>query len=176
MSSPIRKKDTQSAWFDIAVFAVIAAFFLFSARSLTRSQARSAAASTEAAAQLPERSLASSQQAAPTPGTSDQSIQVFRLDCLFNASLKPITTEASMVRIMANICGSRKPLAKNTPFIGKNLSSGEDIVPFVQDGKSMSTNYFSLREGANKISFRLNLAKGQEIQQELEFVKIPKPE
>ncbi|MGE3260503.1 MAG: hypothetical protein AB7K68_01880 [Bacteriovoracia bacterium] len=174
MSSPIRKKDTQSAWFDIAVFAVIAAFFLFSARSLTRSQARPASA--EAAAQLPERSLASSQQAAPTPATADQSIQVFRLDCLFNASLKPITTEASMVRIMANICSSKKPLAKNTLFVGKNLSSGEDIVPFVQDGKSMSTNYFSLREGSNKISFRLNLAKGQEIQQELEFVKTPKPE
>jgi hypothetical protein len=176
MDSQARKKDTQSAWFDIAVFAVVAAFFLFSANSLLRSQARGGGGAINAVAPLPDRSIASAQHAEPTPILDDRSIQSFKLDCLFGTTLAPLTTKAGMVRIVANICGGKKPVSKNAAFVGKNDSSGEDIVPFVQDGQTVTTNYFSLREGKNKISFQLPLGKGQTLHQELEFVREPKAE
>ncbi|MGZ3694914.1 MAG: hypothetical protein ACXWQO_12105 [Bdellovibrionota bacterium] len=177
MESQSRKKDTQSAWFDIAVFAVVAAFFLFSAQSLLRSQVRGQSGG-EPVAQITDRSIASVQhQDTPAVVGEDHSVQVFKLDCLFGAPPAPLTTKAGMVRIVANICsGNKKPLAKNANFVGKNDSSGEDIVPFVQEGTTVSTNYFSLREGSNKISFQLAVGKGQTLRQELEFVRTPKEE
>lgn len=109
--------------------------------------------------------------------TEDHSVQVFKMDCLFTSTPPSnLTTKAGMVRIVANICGGKKPVDKRAAFVGKNDSSGEDIVPFVQDGHAMTTNYFSLREGKNKISFQLAIGKGQTLKQEFELVREPKAE
>lgn len=165
-----RRKDTQSAWFDIAVFAAVASFFLFSARSLTRSQARMGA-STEAIAAVTDRSLAGAvTDTSRTPASEDHAVATFRLDCLFRPNPPALDTEASLVRIVAELC-EPKPIANNMPFVAKNKSSGEDIVPFVQNGKIMSTNYFSLKEGTNLISFELNLGKQKIRRQELQLVR-----
>lgn len=173
MSSRAPRKDTHSAWFDIAVFAVVAAFFSFSARSLLLSRPRNVASATEAAAQLSDRKLASTSRPGPRPASEDRSVHVFRIGCLFGPSPAPLSTRAGMARIVANICEPKKGIGKNPALSGKNLSSGEDIVPFVQDGKTISTNYFSLREGSNKIAFQLASGKEKPLTQELELTRAP---
>ena len=170
MNVQARPNDTHSTWLDIAVFAAVASFFLFSAHSLTKSMARGNAeqALNAPKAAVPERTLASVETRAPT--ADDHSIATFRLGCLFQSSPTPLTTDAAIVRIVADLCQTKAPSADNA-FKGKNLSSGEDIVPFVQGGKVMSTNYFSLREGSNRISFDLNLGRAKSLHQEFEFVR-----
>jgi hypothetical protein len=80
-----------------------------------------------------------------------------------------------MVQIMSNLCGGLKSLPKNVSLTGKNQSSGEDIVPFLQAGHAVTTNYFTLREGRNEIAFRLALGQGKELRQSFVFMRSIKP-
>jgi hypothetical protein len=164
-----RRKHTQSAWLDIAVFAAVASFFLFSAHSLTRSQAPRQAAVADSSITEPTLAMAST-TVDRRPAGDDHSIATFRLDCLFSTNPAPLNTEASLVRIVADLCRP-KPVPSTAPFVGKNTSSGEDIVPFLQNGKMMSTNYFTLREGSNQITFELNLGKQKVLRQNLELIR-----
>jgi hypothetical protein len=153
---------------DIAVFAAVASFFLFSAHSLTRSQAPHGVTPENPA--LEKAASATLTPIDRRPAGDDHSIATFRLDCLFTANPAPLNTEAGMVRIVADLCRP-KPVPSSAPFVAKNTSSGEDIVPFLQNGKIMSTNYFILREGSNRISFELNLGKQQVLRQNIELIR-----
>jgi hypothetical protein len=176
MDLNLRKKDTQLSWFDLAVFAAVAAFFLFSAHSLSRSASAEHLAGEKGGKTLPDRTLASSPAPAPSRGLAGtgHGIQVVRMDCLFTASPGTVTTDAKMVQIMSNLCGELKSLPKDIRLTGKNQSSGEDIVPFLQAGHAVTTNYFTLREGRNEVLFRLALGRGKELRQNIVFVRTPR--
>lgn len=161
-----RKKDTHRLWIDLTVFAVVVAFFGFSATHLFRSAATPA---HQPIAPTPNRAPAS--PAEVSPARPEQSTLTHHLTCFFGPPSPPLTTSAALLRIEGTLC-HRDPPGPSAKFRGTNRANGEDIVSFIRSNQ-ISTNYFALKEGKNSLEFELEV-KGKTLRQDLEVVRTPR--
>jgi hypothetical protein len=147
-----KEKKPQSAWQDIAIFAAVLAFLCFSVNILFSFGRTKAPPSPPASSPITAgRSPAS--RASPSKGASTQ---VLRLPCLKQVAANAISSEARLLQIQAPLCsGTGEDDAKGSEgWTAVNESSGEEILVFVNGTeKTLSTSYFSLKEGRNQLLF-----------------------
>lgn len=167
MRVPSVKKDTGSAWFDIAVFAAVVAFFLFSARSLTKTRPPVGAPVHETGEISAVRVPASIEHSPPRE-RSPESIKTIDVGCL-NAA-RPFHADASisMLRLVGGWCTPDRPTGAN----GLHEGTGTEILTFARgDASSFTTSYFPLLEGQNRISFELHYRGGKTRRESLEVIR-----
>jgi len=158
------KKSRQSLWRELCIFAAVAAFGLFSIRGEYKpSQPEPAAEKSDA----PKRLLAS---LGPASTKSDKSTKIIEIGCL-EKSASPNTssglkTRAALVRIMAQACGTVAEISAT------NESTGESLMIFRQT-KKISTHYFPLKSGRNKVVIKWAGPKGLRAETVLEVEKLP---
>lgn len=147
---------------DIAVFAVIVMFFLYSLFSLKKTNAEPRPEPQKLTREL-ERSTGRS----PASAGNNESTQVLRLECLPMKSSEKHSTTASMLRIEANLCSKKNKIQ----FYGKNKNTNEDILFFeLPAGGRITTNYIPMRQGKNIIQFYHFIGASQK-SEELEIYK-----
>lgn len=144
------KKNTHSPWLDIAVFAAMVGFFLFSASRLT---GKNRAAPVEPAPAQQERAPASSDPKLGPAGVSE-----IQLDCVGDRP-KTVETDSNFLKLTGRLCGAPTVLRDGR---GKNLASGAEILCFVNPQEQrFATNYFHLNPGENPIEIEIRLNNGK---------------
>lgn len=135
MALPTEKKSRLHSWPDYALFVAALAFCVVSAKVFRRPPAPAPVAAQAKVS----RGLASVSHEQPvqerttrTVGFSCHDEKIFRTK-----------TSASLLRLTAESCGGR--IMRVT-----NLSTGESLMLF-ERGNAISTHYFPLKEGTNKI-------------------------
>ena len=165
------KKDTHSPWLDLAVFAVIVGFFLFSAARLLKKNPAEAqqpkpAENTEPEAVVPPRFHEEREPAS----AGKNAVTEIQLPC-FVANTYKETTGAEFIRISGSACSQKK--LKVTAGHGRNLSNGSEILCFVDKDKDrVSTNYFQLSPGINKVELDLVWSNGAKRRSLVEIQKL----
>jgi hypothetical protein len=161
---PMDKKDTHSAWFDIAVFAAVVAFFLFSAHSLTKSRNPAGKPKTINDAERLPASLQHEKSTDPMP----ESIKTIDVGCLGQNRPFSMDPAISILRLVGNWCGKDLP----TQASGRHDGTGAEILTFTRpSSKAFTTSYFSIQEGLNKISFHLEYKNGKRQQENLVLIR-----
>lgn len=136
-------KNTSKALLrEFAVFAAVASFAAYSSAAFLRARYQPAPVAVVAPAKPFSRQLASLEGEAPA---IEKSTKIIEIGCLGKgAASEVIKTEANLARIMAQDCSVAKNVA------ARNETTGENLMVF-QQSKKISTHYFPLRAGANKI-------------------------
>jgi|GEM_PF-5138416 len=171
MSLPPKQKKSQPAWLDIAVFAGVLGFLCLSVQIFLTTRAAlsrnpSAATSATPPPEVPTRRAPASQSPV---SKSSGSTEVLRLPCLHQAA-RTFSSEARLLQIHAPACN--EDLKQASAWKGSNESSGEQILVFVNaKEKTLSTSYFALKDGVNRIVFRHESGKGRARVQTLEVRK-----
>ncbi len=177
MSLPPKQKKSQPAWLDVGVFAFVLGFLCFSVQTLLGSNVKPPVTKSvaEVAATVPAPETQKRRPASPSPAVkAGGSTEVLKLPCLTQAT-RSFSTEARMLQIHAPACG--EDLKRLDTWKGSNESSGEEILVFVNSKeKTLSTSYFALRDGVNKIVFTHELGKGPAKIQTIEVSKDAKAE
>ena len=153
-------KKPQSAWQDLAVFAGVLSFLGYSVFAFFGIRhAPPAKDIPPPEVEAPASPSASRQLASQTtPGVG--STEVLRAPCLQTPSPLSFNSQARLLQIHAPICPTGKSHALS--WRASNESSGEEILVFVNEKeKSLSTSYFSLKEGVNQIVFIEEFSPGQ---------------
>ncbi len=166
------KKDTHSPWLDIAVFAVMVGFFLFSAARLLNKN--SAEVQQEKAAVIPEAEAvaipANFQEERAPASEGKNAVTEIQLPCIKSDTYKQ-STDADFIRISGSACSQKK--IKVTAGHGRNLSNGSEILCFVdRDSDRVSTNYFQLSPGLNKVELDLVWSNGAKRRSLVEIQKL----
>lgn len=158
------EKDTQSPWIDITFFAFVAAFFVFSAHSLTKSRAR-----TEMDAPIADPRAEAKVERAPASVTAgEDSIKTIYIGCLGSAASLATGSGVSLLRLTGEWCGRGTPVSAG----GRNESTGAEILAFTRPGtKAFTTSYFPLHAGVNLVSFDLEYAGGKSRRERVEVVR-----
>lgn len=156
-----------SVWIDIAVFAAVLAFFLYSAQRLTH---KKPIANSEKAAMMEDlRVLAERVPASQTIPAEDNSVNVLELGCL-PAKGKSYATKSRLLRISASLCEKRKQRILESS--GMNETNGFDIACFIDPKtQKIATNFFQLDPGKNRIQLKLQMANGQRREEQLEVIR-----
>jgi len=157
MSLPREQKKSQPPLSDLAIFAGAILFLGVSLHSLLASRQMPHAmvpALVPIESATPERTPAS-QISAPSTLTT----QVLRLPCL-KSEPQVVSSHAHLVQIQSPVCS---PKAQASPhWHASNATSGEEIMVFVnRQEKTLSTSYFTLREGRNDLVFVEDLGSGR---------------
>lgn len=153
------KKDTHSPWLDLAVFAVIVGFFLFSAARLVKNN-RAAPTETKEPQAINTRA-----PAAQKNGT----IMELDLPCLPQENSRQ-NTNADFVRLSGGACTSGTTTV--AAGHGRNQANGSEILCFIdQDRDRVSTNYFQLVPGINRVELNLVWSNGARRRSFLEIQK-----
>ena len=142
MALPLEKNSRLHCWPDYALFVVVVAFCVFSAKAFTRSQAH-----VTPTREKISRGLASVVGEQPVP---ERSTHTVALGCLDEKAMRT-KTEASLLRVTATGCG-------NQVLRATNQSTGESLMVFERNG-GISTHYFPLKTGTNKILIEWKGAK-----------------
>jgi hypothetical protein len=129
------------SWPDYALFVVVAAFCVFSAKAFTRTPAHSAPAREKFS-----RGLASVTTEQPV---TERSTYTVTLGCPDEKTARA-KTSASLLRVTSPGCGH--------VVRAVNESTGESLLVFERKG-SISTHYFPLKAGVNKILIEWKGAK-----------------
>lgn len=149
------KKDTHSTWLDLAVFTVIVGFFLFSAARLVKRN-HPGASSHAPITEINDREPASTESQVRKLKKSDAVTEV-ELPCLTETHRE--TTDASFVRISGSACTKGK--MKISAGQGRNQSNGSEILCFIDAERDrISTNYFQLVPGLNRVELDLVWSNG----------------
>lgn len=137
MGSP-DQKNKPSLWRDLAAFAAVAAFCVYSGRAVLKSRPSSAEPASS--------SLVSRKTAAIDTGskTDEKSTKIIEIGCLGPGTATPVITGASLIRVMANECATAANVS------AKNETTGESLLVF-QRSKQISTHYFPLKIGKNRV-------------------------
>ncbi len=162
----LKQKDTQTKKIDIAVFAVIFAFFLYSlglfhknvpSVPVTAETPKTITRELEPSASAAARSLASS--AIPRPETA----QFLRVGCLPLRGGSKFPTDAAMVRLNVDLCFAKGRAPAQ--ISGRNRSTKENVLFFpLPEDKKITTNYIQLQEGKNIIELEYIVGKKKELE------------
>ncbi len=162
MLLPNRKKHTHSLRLDLVVFVAVAAFLFFSLRNTLFPGQRQA--KIEATVEREPASLLEEKR-------PELSTQLVRLPCLSPLPTTPQSTQARLVKVEAGLCQGDKAL-QPVRLRAKNLDSGEDILVFFPKGKRMvTTNYFALQAGENRIQLEWEFGRGVKRVEEIRFFR-----
>lgn len=171
MSLPPNQKKSQPAWLDIAVFAGVLGFLCLSVQVFLTTRAALSKNGSRVTATIPppeapaRRAPASQTQALKGGGSTE----VLRLPCLQQAG-RAFTSDARLLQIHAPACN--EDLKQVSTWKGSNETSGEEILVFVNaKEKTLSTSYFSLKDGVNRIVFLHDAGKGPAKVQTIEVSK-----
>lgn len=124
------------------MLALVAAFFSYSGYTFWNGKPRPPAAAQSApTAALLSREIASVAHPPLSPEVSTQTINV---DCLGSSTMKPLRTQANLLRVQGRLCGRTKKIT------GKNSSTEEELQIFLR-GEKFTSHYFPLAKGLNKI-------------------------
>jgi len=154
-----QKKDTQSIWIDIAVFTAVLAFFFYSMKIITKIPAEKsrAPASIRETDPAPARNTAS-------VGVDQRrdSIKTLNLGCLpAQKPRAPLEVNAAMLKIVGELCLG----ANYSVRVKRDQSNDEEILTFLNPKmRSLTTNYFPLQNGPNKIVFEITFGKKKTIE------------
>jgi hypothetical protein len=138
------KKSRLHNWPDYVLFVVAAAFCVFSAKAFTRAPAAAKPATPPTKI---SRGLASVSSEQPVRERSTLTVD---FSCQEEKGRRT-KTEANLLRLTAESCGGR--ILRVT-----NQSTGESLMIFERNN-GVSTHYFPLKEGANKILIEWKGAK-----------------
>ncbi len=159
MSLPPEHKKPQSAWQDLAIFAAVLGFLGYSVYAFlgfTRAPAKPSLPPAELAAQDSGAERRPASTSAPGAGSTE----ILRAPCLPSPTPLSFQSQARLLQIHASLCPTGKGPSPN--WKAANESSGEEILVFVNGKeKSLSTSYFSLKEGHNQIVFTEDLGAGK---------------
>ncbi|NUM87621.1 MAG: hypothetical protein HUU37_00315 [Bdellovibrionales bacterium] len=146
------KKNTHSPWLDIAVFAVMVGFFLFSASRLTGKN-RAAEELVPPAPAAQERTPA----AAP-PSHGPDGVSEVQLDCVSDRP-RVVETDSTFLKLSGRFCQtSPRPSSGR----GRNAASGAEILCFIlPQEQRFATNYFQLHPGTNPIELEILFSNGK---------------
>jgi len=172
MSLPLKQKKSQSPWLDLAIFTCVLVFLGYSvhvallsfARHGNEKQTLPSAPATLSASPPLKRAPAATEIAAKLGAATE----VLRIPCLHQAARK-FTSEANLLQIHAPACD--EDILSANGWKAANESSGEEIMIFVNSKeKTLSTSYFRLKEGVNRLVFTHELGSGAAKVQKLEVV------
>lgn len=165
MTLPTFKKKAQKPWLDLAIFAAVFVFVGFSVHMLfgfvRRGEGNLTKATLPVRETLPlDTGSAARKLASPSRAKVEgASTEVLRIPCLSQLTQRKLTSGARLVQLHAPACD--EDLKSPSTWTGTNESSGEEIVVFVNPKeKTLSTSYFSLQEGVNRLVFTQEGAKG----------------
>lgn len=144
MALPLEKKSRLPSWPDYALFVAAVAFCAFSAKAFLRAPAP---VSSPASPAKVSRGLASVSHEQPV---EERTTRTVSFSCQEEKNLRT-KTDASLLRLTAESCGGR--IQRVT-----NQSTGESLLLFERDG-GVSTHYFPLKAGTNKILIEWKGAK-----------------
>jgi len=159
MATSPEQKNTSSLWREFALFACVAAFGAYSAAVLVKPH--SPLPPIEAKATF-SRAPASSANAVTAP---EKSTRIVSMGCLGDGT-SLVRTEAGLARIMADECRPARSVE------ARNETTGESLMIF-QRSKKISTHYFPLKQGENKIVIEWLSPKGVRSAETLVVDRIP---
>ncbi|RZA02307.1 MAG: hypothetical protein EOP11_16810 [Proteobacteria bacterium] len=148
-----RRKKEPLPLLDLAVLALVATFFCYSGYTFWNGKPRPPMAAQNAPT-IPTRDIAS---VSPAPLAPELSTQTVNIDCLGSSTLKPLRTQANLLRVQGRLCGRAKKIS------GKNTSTEEDLQIFLR-GDKFTSHYFPLAKGLNKIVLEDSAGRGAKIQ------------
>ncbi len=162
MTLPTKAPKAQKPWLDITIFAVVFGFLAFSLYMLLGFVRKSDATLTKSVvpvkATLPLDATYRKPSSASPAGAAGQSTEVLRLPCVAQAKGARLSSAAKQIQIHAAACD--EDIKQPNAWKGVNESSGEEILVFVNPKeKVLSTSYFTLQAGVNRLVFTHKLGK-----------------
>lgn len=160
MSLTPEHKKPQLPWQDVAIFAAVLCFLGYSVYaflSFQRAQAKRASTAAEVAdLQSPANDRRPASQSAQSAGSTG----ILHAPCLISSNPLSFESQARLLQIHAPLCAAGKEISAK--WRAANETSGEEIIVFVNGKeKSLSTSYFSLKDGSNQIVFTEELGAGK---------------
>ncbi len=160
------KKELHSPWLDLAVFAVIIGFFLFSAARLVDRNYRGNQG-VQLEQEVTRKPTSVSRQ---TQGENkNEPVAEIELPCVTKENHRQ-ATGANYVRISGSACTPGKTAIATGQ--GRNQANGSEILCFTDKARDrISTNYFQLVPGINRVELELVWANGMRRRSFLEIQK-----
>lgn len=144
------RKHTQSFLIDIAVFAIVFAFFLYSVQILKKNPSNAGAGPGKLSRELEPFS-----RGPASTYSKNDTVKTINIGC-FPQTASPVATEASMLKLEASLCFGKNKMK----VTGKNKETQEEIIIFQSEKEQkFTTNYIALQPGKNAITLAFNSGK-----------------
>ena len=152
------QKKSQIPWLDLGIFALVLAFLGYSTHTFLQSRARPPAVSPPPIAPPMDAPPASARSPASQKSEPGGSTEVVKVPCL-GLENKELQSGARLIEIQSPLCGTLSRLPKEG-WTAVNESSGEEILVFVNPKeKTLSTSYFTLKDGSNLLLFAQEIGR-----------------